>query len=85
MAGLTLAGLSVRNDFGDTPLHAAALEGHLLRIPRALLNEQTLTIRNYNGSTPRDAAISRGYTHQLPEELRPKALSAWQKFIRRFS
>ena len=70
-----------RNDFGDTPLHAAAVEGHLNQIPREFLNRATLLIRNYNGGTPIGAALRHGHIDQLPEEFRPKEPNAFQRLL----
>ena len=64
--------LITRNDFGDTPLHAAAVEGHLDQVPPEALNAATLRLRNYTGGTPLGGAIRTGHGDQLPPEFRPK-------------
>src|SRR6267154_385233 len=80
---LTLDLLISRNDFGDTPLHAAAVEGHLKDVPREFINHATLSIRNYTGGTPIGAAIHNGHADQLPEEFRPKPPTIVQKILYR--
>ena len=70
-----------RNEFGDTPMHAAAVEGHLDDIPREFLTPATMTVRNYNGGTPVGAAIRYGHIAQLPPEFVPKPPNALQKFF----
>ena len=72
-----------RNDLGDTPLHAAAVEGHLKDVPPQFLNEATLTIKNYTGGTPIGAAIHNGHTDQLPFEFQPKPPTLIQKLLRK--
>jgi hypothetical protein len=70
-----------RNDFGDTPMHAAAVEGHLDVIPPEFLTAATLNVRNYNGGTPVGAAVRYGHVSQLPAEFAPKPPSAWQRLL----
>jgi ankyrin repeat protein len=78
---LTLELLVSRNDFGDTPLHAAAVEGHLKDVPPQFLNRTTLTIKNYTGATAIRAAIHNGHADQLPAEFQPQPPTFVQKLL----
>ena len=50
------------NNFGDTPIHEAAFNGHLDVIKfLAPLTENPNTTNLKNGETPVDVAIKRGY------------------------
>ncbi|HRI83392.1 MAG TPA: hypothetical protein PLF88_13190, partial [Opitutaceae bacterium] len=61
-----------RNDNGDTPLHAAAYEGHLEQIPAPLFDAALLNVRNYDGLTVGRLAVERGHAAQIPAPFRPK-------------
>jgi ankyrin repeat protein len=78
---LTATLLLTRNEHGDTPLHAAAFEGHLDQLPQELLTAANLSVRNYAGITPLKAATLRGHSDQLPEGLRPKNPSPLSRLL----
>jgi ankyrin repeat protein len=73
--------LLVNNDHGDTPLHAAAFEGHLDQIPAELLDAEVLGKRNYDGVTPLRTAMRRGHVEQLPEALRPRPIGPLRRLL----
>ena len=70
-----------RNDNGDTPLHAAAYEGHLNQIPSELLSPANVGTRNYDGLTVAQTALDRGFYGQIPENSRPKRYGPLRRFL----
>jgi hypothetical protein len=58
--------LTVRNASGNTPLHHAAIVGHLDQIPAALLTADTLSVRSNAGITVFHLAAAHGSFHQIP-------------------
>ena len=78
---LTAELLLTRNDHGDTPLHAAAYEGHLDQVPPPLLTAENLGARNYDGVTPVRIAASRGFIEQLPPSVRPKPAGMFTRLL----
>ncbi|MGH6990987.1 MAG: hypothetical protein ACRES9_06155, partial [Gammaproteobacteria bacterium] len=78
---LTADLLLTRNDNGDTPLHAAAYEGHLDQVPRELLTPERIGTRNYDGLTVLKTALNRGFENQLPEDVRPRKMGPIRRFL----
>jgi ankyrin repeat protein len=74
-----------RNDNGDTPLHAAAYEGHLDQVPEALLTRERVATRNYDGISVASLAAERGFTSQIPASARPKTTTSVSRFLRRLT
>jgi ankyrin repeat protein len=74
-----------RNDNGDTPLHAAAFEGHLDQVPPALLTRERLAARNYDGISVIGLASDRGFLSQIPEAARPKSHGPMFRLLRKLS
>ncbi|HYD85213.1 MAG TPA: ankyrin repeat domain-containing protein, partial [Opitutus sp.] len=75
--------LLTRNDNGDTPLHAAAYEGHLDQVPLGLLTEENLNVRNYEGVSVGRTAINCGYSEHIPAPFRPKERGPIGRFLER--
>ena len=82
-AQLTPELLLTRNDNGDTPLHAAAHEGHLDQVPAGVLTRETAATRNYDGLSVIQTALDRGHLEQIPLEARPKIASPIRRFLRK--
>jgi ankyrin repeat protein len=74
-----------RNDNGDTPLHAAAYEGHLDQVPAAILTPERVATRNYDGISVAALAAEKGFISQIPEASRPRSLGPVSRFLRRIS
>ncbi|MBP6307525.1 MAG: hypothetical protein KA334_02305, partial [Opitutaceae bacterium] len=74
--------LLTRNDNGDTPLHAAAYEGHLDQIPAKFFTAELLNSRNYGGLTVGRLAIERSHLDQIPPHLRPRDNALTRLLIR---
>jgi hypothetical protein len=74
-----------RNDNGDTPLHAAAYEGHLDQVPGEILTKERMATRNYDGVSVASLAVERGHISQIPEASRPKAFGPVSRLLRRIS
>ena len=71
-----------RNDNGDTPLHAAAYEGHLDQIPVELLTPENIAVRNYEGVSVWRTARDRNFDHQIPPASRPRNLGPITRMMR---
>ena len=74
-----------RNDNGDTPLHAAAYEGHLDQLPVSLLTIERLSARNYDGISVISLAAQRGFISQVPEAVRPRSKGPVSRLLRRIA
>ncbi len=70
---------------GNTPLHAAAYEGHLDQIPPQLLTRERMGTRNYDGVSVAQTALDRGFLDQIPEDARPRSVNAFSRFLRKLS
>jgi ankyrin repeat protein len=83
----TLTGelLMTRNDHGDTPLHAAAYEGHLDQVPAALLTRERVGTRNYDGISVAALASERGFLSQIPASAQPKRYGPVSRLLRKLS
>jgi hypothetical protein len=57
------------DETGYTPLHEAAVQGHLDQVPAELLTVENMTMWNWLGVTPIHSAAKYGHLDQVPRDV----------------
>jgi ankyrin repeat protein len=77
--------MMIRNDNGDTPLHAAAFEGHLDQVPAALLTSERVGAQLRRNFRAVARCPERGFLGQIPEAVRPRPKGPVSRLLRKLS
>ena len=63
---ISAAAFALANHTGETVLHTAALNGHLAKVPGAILTREALLARTTAGDTVLHAAALSGHLDHIP-------------------